>query len=82
MQDALQNLEVMVKRLLERVDSLETENESIRAVVNDKGSEMSQQELVRQLEGLKLEKAKLEKKMSLAQGKLDGLIDEIDKLEL
>ena len=82
MQDALQNLEVMVKRLLERVDSLETENESIRAVVNEKGSEMSQQELVKQLEGLKLEKAKLEKKMSLAQDKIEGLISEIDRLEI
>jgi len=81
MPDRFQSLEDRIKRLLKAVDQLEAENRSFRSLVGG-SQQMSRQDIVNQVESLKLEKEKLERKLSLVDETLTRVLGELDHLEL
>ncbi|MCE5271685.1 hypothetical protein LLH00_10430 [bacterium] len=81
MPDRFQSLEDKIKRLLKVVDQLEAENRSFRSLVGG-SQQMSRQDIVSQVESLKLEKEKLERKLSLVDETLSRVLGELDHLEL
>jgi seryl-tRNA synthetase len=81
MTEALQKLEEKIKQLLVLVDRLETENNSLRSMAQVGQEQLSQAEVIGQIESLRLEKDKLEKKLGLVERSLDGIISELDNLE-
>ncbi|MBN2288401.1 MAG: hypothetical protein JXQ83_03645 [Candidatus Glassbacteria bacterium] len=82
MTEALERLEGKIKRLLALVDRLESENRVFRSMAETDKENLSETEVVARIEGLKLEKEKLEKKLELAQRTLDRIISQIDNPEL
>lgn len=81
MPDRFQSLEDKIKRLLKAVDQLEAENRSFRSLVGG-SQQMSRQDIVNQVESLKLEKEKLERKLSMVDETLTRVLGELDHLEL
>lgn len=81
MTEALQKLEEKLKQLLVLVDRLETENNSLRSMARVGQEQLSQAEVIGQIESLRLEKDKLQKKLALVERSLDRIISELDNLE-
>ena len=82
MPDRLQTLEEKIRGVLDAYDRLETENRSIRALVDQEGSQISEREIVGQVESLKLEKEKLERKLQLVDQALARVVQQLEKLEI
>ncbi len=81
MSEALQRLEEKLKQLLVLVDRLETENNSLRLMAQGSREQLSQAEVIGQIESLRLEKDRLEKKLALVERSLDHIISELDNLK-
>ena len=81
MSEALYRLEEKLKQLLVLVDRLETENNSLRSMAQVSQEQLSQAEVIGQIESLRLEKDKLQKKLALVERSLDCIISELDDLE-
>ena len=81
MNEELQKLEEKLKQLLVLVDRLETENNSLRSMARVGQEQLSQAEVIGQVESLRLEKDKLQKKLALVERSLDCIISELDDLE-
>jgi len=81
MTETLQKLEEKLKQLLVLVDRLETENNSLRSMAQVGQEQLSQAEVIGQIESLRLEKDKLEKKLALVERSLDRIISELDNIE-
>jgi len=81
MSEALYRLEEKLKQLLVLVDRLETENNSLRSMAQVSQEQLSQAEVIGQVESLRLEKDKLQKKLALVERSLDCIISELDDLE-
>jgi len=82
MSEALAKLETKIKQLLDSMESLQAENRSFRALAGEGSSELSRQQVAERVELLRLEKEKLEKKMSRIEQGLSRVLDELDKLEI
>lgn len=88
MSESMQVLEVRLKQLLDRMDELEVENKSIRSLASQRPDKLSpaeqagQAEKINRLESLRLEKQKLEQKLTQVERSLDRIIEQLDKLEL
>ena len=81
MSEALQRLEEKLKKLLVLVNRLETENSSLRSMAQGSQEQLSQAEVIGQIESLRLEKDRLEKKLALVERSLDRIISDLDDLE-
>ena len=82
MPDKFQTLEDRIRRLLKAVDLLETDNRSFRSMIGGDGKQMSRQDIIGQVESLKLEKEKLERKLALVEQSISRILGELDRLEL
>ncbi|MEA1996056.1 MAG: hypothetical protein U9N45_00375 [Gemmatimonadota bacterium] len=82
MSEALVRLEQKIKQLLERMDNLEAGNRAFRELAESGGEQMTQQQVIRKIEGLKLEKKKLEKKIESIGRRVDSALEVLEKLEL
>ena len=81
MSEALALLETKIKQLLDSMESLRAENESFRALAGEGRGELTSQQVAGRIESLRLEKEKLEKKMSRIEQGLTSVLDELDRLE-
>lgn len=81
MSEALQRLEEKLKQLLVLVDRLQTENNSLRAMAHGSQEKLSEAEVIGQIESLRLEKDRLDKKLALVERSLDRIISDLDNLE-
>jgi hypothetical protein len=81
MPDKFQTLEDRIRRLLKAVDLLETDNRSFRSMIGG-DKQMSRQDIIGQVESLKLEKEKLERKLALIEQSISRILGELDRLEL
>lgn len=81
MSEALALLETKIKQLLDSMESLRAENESFRALAGEGSGELTSQQVAGRIESLRLEKEKLEKKMSRIEQGLTSVLDELDRLE-
>jgi prefoldin subunit 5 len=82
MADVLEKLEERIRQLLARLDNLEAENRSFRALVADGAENLTQQEVLDRIAKLKQEKEKLEKKIELLDQKIGNIVGEMNKLAL
>ena len=81
MSEALALLETKIKQLLDSMESLRAENKSFRALAGEGRGELTSQQVAGRIESLRLEKEKLEKKMSRIEQGLSSVLDELDRLE-
>lgn len=81
MSNKFQTLEDRIRRLLKAMDLLETDNRSFRSMVGG-DKQMSRQDIIGQVESLKLEKEKLERKLALIEQSISRILGELDRLEL
>ena len=81
MPEALAQLEIKIKQLLESMESLRAENKSFRALAGEGSGELTSQQLAGRIESLRLEKEKLEEKISRIEQGLSSVLDELDRLE-
>ena len=82
MPDSFETLEDKIRGLLGAIDRLETENRSFRSMAGENGGRLSHQEIVNQVESLRLEKEKLEKKLALVEQTIGRVLGQLDRLEL
>lgn len=82
MSEALAKLESKIKQLLDSMESLQAENRSFRALAGESNARLPRQQVAGRIEALKLEKEKLEKKISRVEQGLSRVLEELDKLEL
>ncbi len=82
MSEALERLESKIKQLLDSMESLRAENRSFRALAGESNGTLSRQQVAGRIESLRLEKEKLEKKMSRIEQGLSRVLEELDKLEI
>ena len=82
MSEALAKLETKIKQLLDSMESLQAENRSFRALAGENSGKLSGQQVAGHIESVRLEKEKLEKKISRIEQGLSRVLDELDKLEL
>lgn len=81
MADSFQTLDSKIRVLLGAFDRLEAENRSFRRIGGGDGAGISHEDVIGQLESLKLEKEKLEKKLDLVEKAIERVIGQIDSLE-
>jgi len=81
MSEALALLETKIRQLLDSMESLRAENESFRAFAGESSEKLSGQQVAGRIESLRLEKEKLEKKMSRIEQGLSSVLDELGRLE-
>ncbi len=77
----LEKLEEKLKELLELIDNLESENRSYRSLIAGNSSEMTKDQVIDELEKMRLEKEKLERKMELVKKSLERVLGELDRLK-
>ncbi len=83
MPDAMDRLETKVRELIRTVDDVSEENRTYRTMLaGTRGTRMSRGEVIEELEGLRQEKLRLERKLERVREGLGQVLVELEKLEL